>query len=373
MIKSISTKKKVLFWLISIGVVLSLFVLLSGILLPFVAGLVLAYFFDPVVEKLEAKGLSRTIATLLLLTGFLVVAIIGLAVLTPIIQHQIVVFAEKLPIYTANLLAWAEPHFNKLNAMISPEQVTSIKSSVLSYIGDAAGLMITVFKTILSGGVVFFNIVALVVITPVVSFYILRDWKGIKAFFESIVPAYFKKSVDEQVGEINTILSGFIRGQATVCLCLAIFYSIGLTLAGLDTGVVIGIITGTLSFIPYVGVWSGFIVSILLGAAQFSDPTHLLWIVAVFAIGQVVEGYILTPNLVGNKTRLHPVWIIFALLAGGYLFGFLGVLVAVPVAAVIGVLVRFSLRQYHQSAFYIGFSAKPTSANPAKAKAKAKK
>ena len=347
MIKSISTKKKVLFWLISIGVVLSLFVLLSGILLPFVAGLVLAYFFDPVVEKLEAKGLSRTIATLLLLTGFLVVAIIGLAVLTPIIQHQIVVFAEKLPIYTANLLAWAEPHFNKLNAMISPEQVTSIKSSVLSYIGDAAGLIITVFKTILSGGVVFFNIVAL-----------------------SIVPAYFKKSVDEQVGEINTILSGFIRGQATVCFCLAIFYSIGLTLAGLDTGVVIGIITGTLSFIPYVGVWSGFIVSILLGAAQFSDPTHLLWIVAVFAIGQVVEGYILTPNLVGNKTRLHPVWIIFALLAGGYLFGFLGVLVAVPVAAVIGVLVRFSLRQYHQSAFYIGFSAKPT---PAKMKVKAKK
>ena len=370
MIESISTKKKVLFWLIAIGIAISLFVLLSGILLPFVASLVLAYFFDPVVEKLEAKGLSRSIATLLLLAGFLLVAIMGLVILVPIIQHQVVVFAEKLPVYTANLWAWTESHFNELDAIIPPEQAANIKSSLFSYIGDAAGLIIPVFKTILSGGVVFFNLAALIVITPVVSFYILRDWKGIKAFFESMVPAYFKKIVDEQVGEINTILSGFIRGQATVCLCLAVFYSIGLTLAGLDTGVVIGIITGTLSFIPYVGVWSGFIVSILLGAAQFSEPSHLLWIVAVFAIGQVLEGYILTPNLVGNKTRLHPVWIIFALLAGAYLFGFLGVLVAVPVAAVIGVLVRFSLKQYHQSAFYIGLSTKPVLT---KAKTKAKK
>ena len=370
MTESISTKKKVLFWLIATGVIIGLFVLLSGILLPFVASLVLAYFFDPVVEKLESKGFSRSISTLLLLTGFLLIAIIGLIVLIPIVQHQIAIFAEKLPIYTSNLWAWAESHFNKLDAIITPEQVVNIKSSILSYIGDAAGLIIPVFKTILSGGVVFFNIVALIIITPVVSFYILRDWKGIKTFFQSIVPAYFKKSVNEQIGEINTILSGFIRGQATVCLCLAIFYSIGLTLAGLDTGVVIGIMTGTLSFIPYVGVWSGFIVSILLGAAQFSDPTNLLWIVAVFAIGQVLEGYILTPNLVGNKTRLHPVWIIFALLAGAYLFGFLGVLVAVPVAAVIGVLVRFSLKKYHQSAFYIGLSTKQTSP---KSKTKIKK
>lgn len=349
-----SIQLKTLFWFAAFALVLAFIVLLKGILLPFVASLVLAYFLDPVVEWLEKKGMSRTIATSVLIVGFLLVVVIGLAILLPIIQNQVSAFADKVPEYASRIWAKVQPLLEQLKALLPEDKVEAMSQSFGESASGAVKLALKIIGGLLSSSVAFFNLASLLVITPVVCFYILRDWGHIIRFVDSVIPVYCRETFREQLKAINVILSGFIRGQATVCLCLAVYYSVGLTLTGIDIGVVVGTATGLLSFIPYVGCLSGFIISMCLGLAQFPEHWHLLSIVAVFGIGQILEGYVLTPRLVGEKVGLHPVWVIFALLAGAYLLGFLGVLIAVPVAAVIGVLVRFSLKQYRESVFYAG-------------------
>ncbi len=349
-----SMQVKALFWILAFILFIAFVVLLEGILLPFVASLVLAYFLDPVVEWLEKKGLSRTVATSVLIVGFLLIVLIGLAVLVPIIQSQVTAFADKIPEYATRMWSKVQPLIEHIKTLLPKDQVEMMTQSLGDSTSGALKFATKILGGLLSSSMAFFNIISLIVITPVVCFYVLRDWGKIIRFVDSIIPVYCRDTFREQLKAINVILSGFIRGQATVCLCLAFYYSIALTFAGLDIGVVVGTATGLLSFIPYVGCLSGFIVSIGLGVAQFTDHWQLLWIVAVFGIGQILEGYVLTPRLVGEKVGLHPVWVIFALLAGGYLLGFLGILIAVPVAAVIGVLVRFSLKRYRDSVFYEG-------------------
>lgn len=349
-----SIQLKAVFWVLAFFFFILFLFLLKGILLPFVASLVLAYFLDPVVEWLERKGLSRSIATSVLIIGFIVLVVIGLFFLIPIIQSQVSSFVEKVPEYATRIWNKVHPLLEQIKTLIPQAQVETMSQSLGESASSAVKFIAKILGGLLSSSMAFFNLASLIVITPVVCFYVLRDWGYIIRFIDSVIPIYCRDTFKEQLKEINVILSGFIRGQATVCLCLSIYYSIGLTLSGIDIGIVVGTATGILSFIPYVGCLSGFIVSLGLGLAQFSDYWHLLSIVGVFIIGQVLEGYVLTPRLVGEKVGLHPVWVIFALLAGGYLLGFLGILVAVPVAAVIGVLVRFGLKQYRDSVFYEG-------------------
>ena len=349
-----NSRKIVFFWLISLALVIGLMFLLKGILLPFIASMVLAYFLDPVVEWGEKKGLSRTLSVVLLILFVGLVFIGAVALAIPILENQITSFVAKIPEYTNRIWVYVHPILNKIKENVPAAEFDNLKETAASYVGSGMKMLLSVLQNLISGGFALFNIASLLVITPVVCFYLLRDWGKVTSFFKGIVPEYAKETVQEQISAIDTILSGFIRGQAMVCLFLAIFYSIGLSLAGLDLGIVIGFLTGILSFIPYVGCLSGFVVSMLLGLAQYADLWNLLWIVLVFGIGQILEGYVLTPNLVGDKTGLHPVWIIFALLAGGYLLGFLGILIAVPTAAVIGVLTRFTVSRYKQSSFYKG-------------------
>jgi len=220
-------------------------------------------------------------------------------------------------------------------------------------LGDAAKVLGAVGSRLLSGLGAVFNLVSLVVITPVVAFYLLRDWDRIVAKIDGWLPRAHAETIREQVGLVDETLAGFVRGQSTVCMLLAVFYAVGLSVLGLPFGAVVGLATGLLSFIPYVGMLSGFAVGLGLAIANFSDPVDIGLVVAVFLVGQVVEGNFLTPKLVGDRVNLHAVWIIFALLAGGALFGFVGILLAVPVAAVIGVLVRFALGRYLQSQLYL--------------------
>jgi predicted PurR-regulated permease PerM len=202
--------------------------------------------------------------------------------------------------------------------------------------------------------VALFQLISLVVITPLVSFYLLRDWDRIVERIDAYLPRGSAPAIHDQFGKIDRTLAGFIRGQATVCLILGAFYAVGLSLVGLEFGLLIGLGTGLISFIPYFGMMVGLAVGISVALAQFSGLGSVALVAAVFAVGQVAEGNFLTPKLVGDRVGLHPVWVIFALLAGGTLFGFTGILLAVPAAAVIGVLVRFTLESYRDSRLYEG-------------------
>lgn len=335
-------------------VLLAFITAISSILLPFVLAFVLAYFLNPLVVKLENRHWSRTVSTSLVVTGFCIFVVSILLILIPVLQTQVAAFMVKVPSIVAVLWAKVKLILSYAGGKFSPEQMYQLSDavsgsvfSVLNSIG--AGLM-----SVVSGGMVVFNVLALIVITPVVLFYVLNDWEVVSKKIKGLVPHKYEKGAMNIWGEINKTLSGFIRGQISVCLCLAVYYALGLSLVGLELGALVGIMAGVLSFIPYFGFLTGVLLSILLAITQ--DATWGMWVsgAVVFVIGQVLESYILTPKLVGDNVGLHPVWVIFALLAGGVLFGFLGILVAVPVAAVIGVLLRRGVGWYKGTSFYKG-------------------
>ena len=338
--------------LVLFGLFLKLF---SPILLPFVAGLAIAYFVDPAVERLGRAGLNRWLATSLVLVIFFV--LFGLALL-PLVQTQILDLAAKAP----KLLAAAQEKLtllvSRLSAELAPQDLERLKGAVGGFAGDALKLVGGLLGKIWSGGLAFFNLLSLIFITPVVAFYILRDWPLILKKLDSWLPRDHAGTIRGLVSEADEMISGFVRGMGIVCLILAAFYGIALTVIGLDFSLVIGIAAGLISFIPFVGAIVGFVAAVGMAMVQFSDWVPIVAVAGVFVTGQVLEGNLLTPRLVGERIQLHPVWIIFALLAGGAVFGFVGVLLSVPVAAVIGVLVRFTTGRYVQSRLYLG-SAQP--------------
>jgi predicted PurR-regulated permease PerM len=215
--------------------------------------------------------------------------------------------------------------------------------------------VVALARELFSRGAAILSLISLLVITPVVAFYLLRDWDRIVATVDGWLPRAHAETVREQIRHIDRTLSGFVRGQATVCLLLGAFYGIGLTVVGLDFGLILGLATGIVSFVPIFGMLLGVATGVAMALVQFAlDPVRVGLVLAVFAIGQVIEGQFLTPRIVGRKIGLHPVWVVFALLAGGALYGFVGLLLAVPAAAVIGVLVRFALSRYLSSPLYLG-------------------
>lgn len=325
---------------------------ISGILLPFILAFVLAYFLHPAVISLEKKHFPRAVATSVITALFCLFIIAIFLILIPILQTQVVALMVKIPA-VADVL-WT--HIQKLmlytKENISQEQLSQISQAVSKTIFGVFNTLGTNLLKMLTGGIVFFNVVSLILITPVVLFYVLRDWKGVEEKMAGLIPEKNKKEVKSFFGEINQILSGFIRGQASVCLLLGLFYGIGLSVIGLDFGLLVGLLAGILSFIPYFGFLTGIVLSVLLAVVQHASWDLWIGLIVVFTMGQILEGYVLTPKLVGDKVGLHPVWVIFALLAGGALFGFIGVLIAVPVAAVIGVVVRRVVKWYKATPVY---------------------
>ncbi len=344
--------RQIRFWLLGFAAFLIAVYLLRGILLPFVAGMAVAYFLDPTCDKLERMGLSRTLATTVVTVTFALILIVALVLLVPLLQTQLVDLVERLPVYLRSLGASLQPLLQELARRLpveslgqAREALTGQAGSVLGWIGGALGGLV-------SGGLALVNILSLIFITPVVTFYLLRDWDRIVERVDSWLPRGHAAVIREQVGLIDRTLAGWVRGQATVCLLLAAYYGIALSIAGLEFGLAVGLLAGLLSFIPFVGTISGFIAGLGIAFAQYTDWGPIAIVLAIFIVGQVIEGNILTPKLVGGRVGLHPVWVIFGLLAGGALFGFVGVLLALPVAAVIGVLARFSLARYLESRYY---------------------
>lgn len=328
--------------------------LLKGVLLPFLIGMAVAYFLDPVTRRLETSvGAGRTVATSIVLLSFVAVFALALALAFPVLQGQFLAFAAALPSYIEKLKAVSAPWIERIQTELMDVPQEKIQQQAGSVAGAAFSWATGALKRIWDSGIAIFDILSIILIAPVVSFYMLRDWPKMVAKIDSWLPRRQADTIRGLIGQMDAALSGFVRGQAMVCFVLGMIYAVALSVAGLNFGFFIGFAAGLLSFIPYVGTLVGFATGMIVCWFQFDgDMQHLAIIAAIFGIGQLLEGNVLTPKLVGDKIGLHALWILFALMAGGALLGFVGVMVAVPVAAVVAVLIRFALAQYLQSSYY---------------------
>ncbi len=347
---AISTKRQLQFW----GLGLVLFVLfmwlLGATLLPFIAGAAIAYLLDPLADRLERMGLSRMLATALITLSVILVFVALLLLAVPALISQATALVEAVPGYinaTQEFLMRRFPDLRYENSDLS-RSVANVQAKI-----SESGL--TMVNTVLASSLQVLDIVIIMLVTPVVAFYLLLDWDGFVAKIDSWLPRRNAATVRQLAQEIDTVLSGFVRGQSAVCLILGGFYAIALMIVGLPFGFLVGILAGLISFIPFVGSFVGGVLSIGIAIFTFwQDPVWILVVAGIFGFGQFVEGNILSPNLIGKSVGLHPVVLILALSVFGALFGFAGLLVAVPLAAAMGVLGRFAVEKYLASPLYSG-------------------
>jgi predicted PurR-regulated permease PerM len=349
-----SRERQFWIWTAVLAGAIALLVLAGSILFPFIAGFAVAYFLDPVVDWIENKGVSRLAATLAVCILFFALVIALVIVVAPLLQSQIVGLFTKVPAIIDTVTAWLEPAKAALQEKFPGQPLDQFGATSKNFGAAAAAWLIRVLGGIWQGGLALFNAISLVVITPVVSFYLLRDWDNIVTQIDNWLPRGSAPELRAIFAGIDSVIAGFVRGQMTVGLFLAVIYGVGLTLVGLDFGLLIGIAAGLMSFVPYFGMLIGLAVAVAIAVVQFGEWQPVLLVLAVFSVGQILESMILTPKFVGDKVRLHAVWVLFALMVGGALFGFTGILLAIPVAATIGVLVRFVIDQYLDSTLYNG-------------------
>ena len=328
--------------------------LFASILLPFVMAAGIAYFLDPPTTRLTRAGMPRGLAALLLVVALVAAGLMFALLLYPLLLAQVGILIGRVPTYVYSVRLWAGEVISHLQERLGSDFVDE---KLRDLVGGQAGAMLAFLAAALSrivgGGFALFNVLSLVVVTPVVAFYLLRDWRRAVARVDSWLPRRYAGVLRAQAREVDRILSAWLRGQALCCVVLAVFYAVALSAVGLDLGLIVGISAGLLSFIPYVGSITGGVASIGLAFAQFPNWTGVATVAGVFVVGQILEGYVIYPRFLGDRVELHAVWVIFALFAGGAAFGFLGVLLAVPVTAAIGVLLRFWLRRYLQSPLYL--------------------
>ena len=345
------------YWGIAGLVFLLLMWLMGDVLVPFLVGGAIAYFLDPVADRLQRAGLSRVTATsVIMLVMTLVVVLLVLAVI-PTLIHQTSALVNAAPEISRNLQGFLTERFPDLTdeTSIMRKTLADIGAFIQSKGADLAQGLVSSAMSVLSA-------VIFIVVVPVVAFYLLLDWDKMVARIDAMIPRDHVTTVRRLAREIDAVLAGFVRGQLTVCLILGAYYSVALMLAGLQFGLVVGAIAGAVTFIPYVGAIIGGILAIGLALFQFwGDWVSIGIVAAIFAFGQFIEGNVLTPKLVGQSVGLHPVWLLLALSAFGALLGFAGMLVAVPVAASLGVLTRFAVGQYQASLLYRGIDTEPLS------------
>lgn len=347
-------KPQIMFWLAVTMIFLFLIWLFKGILLPFVLGATIAYLLNPVVEKIKASGLrKRRFSVLAILGGFFIVVGMILAVSLPIISRELVALIERMPDYIHRLWAHAKPYLGWFEQRTGYDVADQIQTAVEGNVGRALNLGQNVLSRLATGGQAIIEFIVFLLLTPITAYYMMMEWPRITSWFHSLVPRDHQAVVRSLLSQIDSKIAGFIRGQFTVCFFIAIMYAVCLTIAGLNYGFLIAFATGLLSIIPYVGSALGLVASLTVAAFQSSgDPLYVGIIAAIFFAGQFIEGNFITPKLMGKSVGLHPLWIIFALMAGGALFGLVGMFLAVPIAAIIGVLSGFAIERYKQSRFF---------------------
>ncbi|MCW2309182.1 AI-2E family transporter [Rhodobium gokarnense] len=350
-----SLGRQVSFWVIALAVTVLVLWVLRGILLPFVAGMVLAYLLDPVADWLENHGIGRLFSTVIILVFFIIGFVLALVIFVPLLGHQLSGFVANLPSYAEKLQGLAANFLDGRAAETLGITTGDLQGQLGDFVKQGASWLASLAKSLWSGGQSLLSVLSLLVVTPVVAFYMLNDWDRMVATVDSWLPRQHRDTIHRLARDMDASISGFMRGQMMVCVILGTYYSVSLSVVGLNFGFLIGIIAGIISFIPYVGAAVGFVLSVGVALMQFwPDYTMIAVVVGVFVVGQFLEGNILQPKMIGESIGLHPVWLMFALFAFGSLFGFVGMLLAVPVAAMVGVLARFAIEQYLQSSLYRG-------------------
>lgn len=347
---ALPTSRQLRIWgLVGLGFVLVLW-LLGDVLLPFVLGAALAYFLDPVADRLQRLGLGRIGATVTISLAVLLVVVVAALLVIPVLAEQTSAMIASLPEVSERLVTLVNTQFPSLadSESVLRQSLQSLAETARERGGELANALLGSAASVL-------DVVLLIVVVPVVTFYMLLDWDHLIARIDSLLPREHAPVIRRLASEIDRTISAFVRGMGTVCLLMGAFYALGLMLVGLQFGLAVGLLAGLVTFIPYVGALLGGALALGIGLVQFwGDWVSLGLVAAVFVAGQALEGNVLTPKLVGGSVGLHPVWLIFALSVFGALFGFVGMLVAVPVAASIGVLARFAMGLYLDSALYRG-------------------
>lgn len=345
--------RPITFWIAIFATLVAVVALLHDVLLPFVAGMMLAFLLDPLATRLERLGMNRLLATLAIVALFIVCVIVPIVLAAPIIVRELAHFVDDLPLYVRQLRELATDANRPWLSKIVGEGLGQAERSLGELTSIATDWIGTFLRSIWSGGRGLISVLSLLIVTPIVACYLIYDWNRMIAAVDHWVPPGRRDTVLTLAREVNDTIRGFVLGQAVLCVILSVFYMIALSLVGLRHGLLIGLVVGLMSFVPYLGSLTGLVVSTCVATAQYwPNWGHILIVPAIFFIGQSLSDYVLSPYLVGRRVNLNPVWVMFALFAFGHLFGFVGLLIAVPLAAAIGVLMRFAFRQYYASGLY---------------------
>lgn len=353
---SIPINKKVLFWALSALTIFVFIWLFRAVLTPFVLGIVIAYLLNPLVKRFSTKGIQRTTSSAIILALFFLIVTVILIVVSPIIAKESTELIKALPGYLDKFFVQIQPYLGwfqeRLGENLGENYIEDAKALMKSNASKLLSLSGGLAGGLAAGGQAIIGTMTTLVITPLVAFYMMREWPVVTGWVENLIPRHNAKVFNDLIDQIDRKLSGFIRGQISVAFLLGLIYAIALTVAGLNYGFLIGISAGVLSIIPMVGSTMGLLAAVIVAWFQSGELSYVGIIAVIFMVGQVLEGNVLSPKLLGDSVGLHPLWILFALMAGGSLFGILGMLLAVPVAAVVGVLANFTIQEYKKSQIY---------------------
>jgi predicted PurR-regulated permease PerM len=355
-VSGVSLKRQLIFWFAALVIFVAVFWLLSDVLLPFIVAMGLAYLLDPLVLRLQRLGINRTFAAIIIVACAIGLIALAFILLAPVAAAQLSAFIDKLPGYLEKIHQIINDQNQTWLGQLLGDKLPEAQKSLSGMAGQIAGFAGSLLGSLLKGGRALMSALSLIVLAPVIAFFMLLDWDRMVAKIDEWTPRPHRDTVRALLAEMDGVIASFLRGQSLSCLILGTFYAVSLSLiVGLNFGLLIGLVAGLLSFVPYLGAFSGFLLAGSVATAQFWPQwTPILMTLGVFLVGQAIEGNVLQPFLVGKSIGLHPVWLMFALIAFGYLFGFPGLLIAVPVAAAIGVLARFMIRQYMASPYYTG-------------------
>jgi predicted PurR-regulated permease PerM len=348
-------RNQVLVWVGFTLVVILLIWLFRPILLPFIIGITLAYVLNPAVNYVQRSRISRGWASLIVLLAVLALIIGVILMMTPLIITQVGGLVGRLPAYVTQLQEVVQSIDPQLNEWLGHERAVQLEATLAQFLGSGVEFVGNLTAQVAQSGLTVINTIAVLFLAPVVAFYLLLDWEGMVAGIDDLLPREHRREVRTVLDQIDRAMAGVIRGQGGIMLVLCIYYGSALTLTGLNFGLVIGLITGLLSFVPFLGFITGFVLSMGLATVQFAPDWLFVGIVfIVFVIGQFLEANILYPRFVGQSININPVWLMFALFAFFFLFGIVGLLLAVPLSAITATLIRYSIRRYKESALYNG-------------------
>lgn len=348
-------RNQVFVWIALLLAFIAVLWLFRGILLPFVVGAALAYLLNPLVNQLQKWRFSRAWATVVVLISVLTIVISLFFAFVPLIGQQIIGLVQRLPRYFSDLQTLATEWSPEVNAWLGPERSAQLQASLNDLTRQVLGFIATLPAELVNIGISGASMVGFIVLAPVVAFYLLLDWEGMVRGVDDLLPQHHKGEIKGILREIDKSMAGVIRGQGSVLLLDAAFYATALSLIGLNYGLAVGLIAGLFSFVPFVGFAIGLGLSVGIALVQYAPNWWMIvLVVGIYFFWQFIEGNVLYPKLVGSSININPVWMMFALLALGALFGFMGLLLAVPMAAIASVLVRYGVRKYKESALYLG-------------------